>query len=80
MRSLLLTIFLLIIPTLISGCFRNYEVLVDRDVIVQSAEPLYGTFYVPDPETQKMLKLPLEIPKGKLIIDREKLKEYRKDQ
>ncbi len=66
------TIFLLII-VMLTGCFREIEVLEDPTVIVQLAEPVSATVWIPDPETKKMLKAERVIPAGKLIVDRRKL-------
>lgn len=66
------TIFLLII-VMLTGCFRQIEVLEDPMVIVQLAEPVRATVWIPDPVSGKMLKAYRTIPAGKLIVDRRKL-------
>lgn len=66
--SCLLTILL------ICGCSRRLPVIADPDVIVQLAEPVAATVWVPDPESGKLLKVEGVIPAGKLIVDRRKVK------
>lgn len=58
----------LLITLMLSACAR--EVLVDPTVPVQVATPTVVDCWVPDRATNKLLRKELEIPAGKLIIDR----------
>lgn len=64
---------------MLSGCVRQIELLEDPDVIVQLAEPVEATVWIPDPATKKMLKAVRILPAGKLVIDRRKYKAARGD-
>ena len=62
-----------------AGCVRQIELLEDPDVIVQLAEPVEATVWIPDPASKKMLKVVRILPAGKLVIDRRKFKRARGD-
>lgn len=58
---LLATIFL-------GSCIRDYEVVEDPTVVVQLAEDVTTTVWIPlDGELAKVVRV---LPKGKLVVDR----------